>query len=191
VKDRRFVRVHRCACDWCVQPLPDARIKAIRQKVDEYVAAIEQEGLARFCASIDATISPSVTRIFNNLWIYSGYTTVWKPPGRIGIDAPIHVDMTRVDSRHVLRVIGNLALRKREQLAAVNAPERHLFIYLHPRNYPAWVSQLGSGIPSEPLTLPTEITDVWVAAPDRSEGLYVVRRFSAGQGWRDLGRIAV
>jgi hypothetical protein len=101
--------------------------------------------------------------------------------------------MTRVDSCHVLRAIENEAskLDNKSKLAAVAAPERHLFVYLHWRNYPAWVALLGSNIPSDPPALPAEITDVWAAAPDRSKNVFAVWRFTAGQGWRDLGRITV
>jgi hypothetical protein len=142
---------------------------------------------------VDAVTFPSVRRIFDDLRIYSGYTTVWSPPGRIYIDQPIHVAMTRVDPLHVRRAIEDQAFKldNKKKLAAVDAPERHLFVYLHWRNYPAWVALLGSNIPGDPPVLPDEITDVWAAAPDRSRNVFVVWRFTAGQGWRDLGRITV
>ena len=191
LRDRRFVRASGCSRDWSVLPLPAARINTVREKIDQYLAAIEGEGRSRFCAHVDAVTFPSVRRIFDDLRIYSGYTTVWSPPGRIYIDQPIHVAMTRVDPLHVRRAIEDQAFKldNKKKLAAVDAPERHLFVYLHWRNYPAWVALLGSNIPGDPPVLPDEITDVWAAAPDRSRNVFVVWRFTAGQGWRDLGRI--
>src|ERR1019366_2633796 len=191
LKGRRFVKACECSRDWSVLPLPYARMNTVRERVDQYLAAIEREGLGRFCVPIHASAFPSVRKIFDDLRIYYGYATVWNPPGRIYIDQPIHVAMTRVDSCHVLRAIENEAskLDNKSKLAAVAAPERHLFVYLHWRNYPAWVALLGSNIPGDPPVLPDEITDVWAAAPDRSRNVFVVWRFTAGQGWRDLGRI--
>jgi len=168
-------------------------MNTVREKVDHYLATIEREGLGRFCAPIHASTSPGVRKIFDDLKVYYGYATAWNPPGRIYIDQPIHPVMSRIDVRHVLRAVENEAskLDNRRKLAAVDAPERHLFLYLHWRNYPAWVTLLGSHIPSDPPALPTEITDIWAAAPDRTKDVFAVWRFTAGQGWRDCGKITI
>ncbi|MCX6633697.1 MAG: hypothetical protein NT090_01165, partial [Acidobacteria bacterium] len=131
--------------------------------------------------------------ILEDLKIDSGSTTVWNPPGRIGIAQPSQDTMPLIDSYHVQRVVESEASKQdnRKKLAAVDALERHLFIVVHPRNYPAWVALIDSNVPSDRPSLPTEITDVWVAATDRSKDVYVVWKCTAGQDWRDLGRITI
>ena len=101
--------------------------------------------------------------------------------------------MTRIESLHVLRAIENEAskLDNKRKFAAVDARERHFFVYILRRNYSAWVSLLGADIPTDPPALPNEITDVWAAAPDRSVGAFVLWRFNAAKGWRNLGRITI
>jgi hypothetical protein len=192
---KRFVDINACHHDWYVHPLPDARINKIRSQVDQYLAAIEQEGLDEFFAFRNAAAFPSVRRILEDLRIESGSTAVWDPPGRIGIAQPSQCIMSPVDSfSAVQRAVESAVLKKREKrFAAIDAPERHLFVYVHPRNYPVWVALLGSTIPADQLSSPDwrGITDVWVTAPDRSRNEYVVWRCSAGQGWRNLGRITI
>jgi hypothetical protein len=190
-----FVDVNACRNDWYVHPLRGARINVIRSKVDQYLAAIEQEGLGEFFAFRDAAMFPSVRRILEDLKVESGSTAVWKPPGRIGIAQPSQNSMSRVDSYSaVQRAVESAVLKKRKKnFAALDAPERHLFVYVHPRNYPVWVALIGSSIPVDQPSLAdgSGITNVWVAAPDRSQNVYVVWRCMAGQGWRDLGRITI
>lgn len=193
--DLPFVNVNACRHDWYVNPLPDARINTIRSNVDQYLAGVEQEGLDEFFAPKDAATFPSVGKILKDLRIECGFVTVWDPPGRIGIAPPSQNSPSLVDSfSTVQRAVESAVLKKREKkFAALDAPERHLFIYVHPRNYPVWVALLGSGIPTDQLSSPDwgGITDVWLTAPDRSQNVYVVWRWTAGQGCRNLGRITI
>lgn len=192
---KRFVDVNACHHDWYVHPLPDAHINMIRSDVDQYVAAVEQEGLEEFFSFRDAATSPSVRRILEDLKIESGSTTVWNPPGRIGIAEPTQDIMSPVDDYSaVLRAVESEVQKKRKKkFASLDAPERHLFVYVHPRNYPVWVALIDSSIPADQPSLldGSGITHLWITAPDRSKNVYVVWRCTAGQGWRDLGRITI
>lgn len=193
--DERFVNANSCRRDWHVHPLPDARIDVIRNKVDQYLAAVEYEGLDQFHASRDAGTFPSVRSILEDLKIGSGSTAVWNPPGRIGIDRPSQHVMSRVDScSAVLGAVEFAMSKKREKkFAALAALERHLFVYVHPRNYPAWVALIDSDVSAGQPSVKEwgGITDVWVAGPDRSQGVYVVWRCTVGHGWRNLGRVTI
>lgn len=193
LRGRRLVRVRNCRCDWLVYASRDARIDKIRAHADRYFAEIECAGLRSFYAQLHTPHFPCVRKIFDELRVDCGFTTVWDPPGRIGIAGPAQDEMVSVDSLRVLKAVELEAAKpdNRGKLAAFDTRERHLFVHIHPRNYPAWVSLLDADVPGEPPSLPDEITDIWVAAQDRSTELYVLWRYVAGQTWRDLGRVAV
>jgi hypothetical protein len=52
--------------DWYISPSPGANINRIRSSADEYLAAIESEGLEKFFGPINCD-SPSVERIYRDL----------------------------------------------------------------------------------------------------------------------------
>lgn len=195
----RFVARGACRYDWYVHPLPRARINDVRAKVDQYLAAIEPEigsaGLTRFFAAKDASLFPSVRKIYDDLKIEAGTIAVWDPPGRIGIAQPSHSVLSSIDSfSTVERAVELAVLKKRvKKFAALDVPERHLLVYVDPRNYPVWVALLGSSVPADQPS-PSDwggITDVWVTALDRSQDAYVVWRCTSGQAWRNLGRVTI
>jgi len=185
--------------DWYVHPLIGARIKDIRAKVDQYLAAIEpeieREKLTGFFAFRDASLFPGVRKIFEDLKIEAGTIAVWKPPGRIGIAQPSQNVLSPTDSfSAVQRAVEREVLKKRrKKFVSLDAPERHLFVYVDPRNYPAWVALLGSNIPAGQLALSDwgGITDVWVTGQDRSQDAYIVWRCTSGQAWQNLGRVTI
>jgi len=183
-------RVH-CKRDWYIHPLPEANINTIRAMSDCYLAAIEAEGLEQFDAFTDADDSPAVCRIFQDLKIEAGRVLRWRPSGRIGIALPGSGGLVEAES--VTRAVESEAWKvdNRRKLGMVEAPERHLFVYVDPNNYLVWVA-LRDKAPSTIFPrLPEEITDVWAATTEGTPGWYVVWHAHHVSGWRHLGYVNV
>ena len=58
------VKTKLCRKDWYIHPEPTASINKIRDKADEYLAAVESDGMERFFGPIDHCTYPSVQRIY-------------------------------------------------------------------------------------------------------------------------------
>src|SRR5207302_576646 len=95
--------------------------------------------------------------------IEAGSILVWNPPGRIGIARP--GQGTYVSSDHVQKVVEQEAWKEdnRRKLGARNSVESHLFILVDHARFDAWMGLTEDVPPSQPPSLPPEITDIWVA----------------------------
>ena len=135
-----FVPTSKCKRDWTVHPLKEAKIANIRKRVDTYLAAIEAAGLERFFSQRHAAEYPSVMRIFCDLRIEAGFVTKWKKPGQICIAPP--GGGGRVNASEVQDAVFQEASKRdnRRKLSKSGRRQRHLFVYVHPRNYLPWVS---------------------------------------------------
>lgn len=184
---RRCVPAKLCALNWTVHPTKYAKIKLIRSKVDEYLAAVEQAGFRKFFAWIDLADSTEVRRIREDLSIEAGFgRDSENGVGSIIIASPTG-EMVRVESfPRVLEAARQAVDRKSgKNFAQSTAAERHLLIYVSPLNYPVWVALLESPIPvdTEPPSNGSAITDVWVATQDRTAGQHIVWRWKVARGW--------
>jgi hypothetical protein len=187
----RFIPQTKSSKDWLVEPLVTANLKKVRDKVDEYLAAVESEGLQRFFSPMDAGTSPAVMRLYRELGIEGGTVVRWKPPGRIGINTP-SAEGGLVTPKSVLDAVAVECLKpdNRRKLGAAGAAERHLFVMVSPTHFLPWVAMVDEVLPADPPLLPPEITHVWAAAPARKAGEYVVWLGTAA-GWRDVGPVAI
>ena len=185
-----FVEARKCRNGWWVHPLPGADTKKIRTRVDEYLAAIEAEGRYRFSAWTDANTSPAVARILRELWIQAGEVMGWKIPNYIGIAFPSQGGL--VSAEHVQRAIEAAANDNRQKLAAAKVDdakvdERHLFVYMNPRNYLSWKALVQEHPPQQGPSLPSEITYVWAVTQKCSADEFVVWKAERGKNWQYLG----
>ena len=190
-KGGNFVKGKLCHKDWLVHPLPKANIKLIRAKVDEYLAAIELDGLDSFFSPIDADSFVSVSKIYTDLSIERGGVMKWKNSGQIGISLP--GDGGFVVAEKLQKAIELEALKSdnRRKLGTVHASERHLFVYVSPLNFLAWTVLIDGDMPTNAPQLPDEITDVWAATGAGQKDKYVVWRASKGSLWKNIGLVSV
>lgn len=193
IDEQRFVDRVRCHKDWYVVPVfrQGLRIDRIRREVDGYLLQVESEGLERFFAPADAWRFPSVQRIWADLDIEAGYTLAWKPPGRIGIALP--GQLARVDGMAVEHAVLEQAAKadNLDKLRAVEAPERHLFVYIKPDNFAVWLAVNEGHPPVGVPPLPAGITDVWAAAPARSQEECIVWKATSSSPWESAGVVTI
>jgi hypothetical protein len=177
---------------WWVHPLPGADTTKIRTHVDEYLAALEAQGHHRFCAWEDVNPSSAVTRILQELRIQAGEVMRWKTPNCIGIAFPSQGGL--ISAEHVQRAIEAAVNNKRQKLAAAkvdgtDVDERHLFVYIDPRNYLPWKALVQEHPPQQGPSLPPEITYVWAATRTPSADEFVVWKAEQAKDWQDLGLV--
>lgn len=189
-KGGQFVPATRCTKDWLVHPLASANINLIRARIDEYLAAIEADGLDRFFSPIDADAYQSVWRIYEDLSIEGGGVLKWNPPGRIGISTPGSEGF--VGAQHLLSAIEHEAMKEdnRNKLRAAPGKERHLFVYIDPHAFLPWIVLIDQDPPPDPPSLPTEVDVVWAATEAiGARHRYVVWRAQKDTPFRSLGVI--
>ena len=189
-KGGQFVPTHCCRKDWLVHPVSGANIDLIRRRVDEYLAAIEVDGLERFFSPVDADAHQSVWRIYEDLSIEGGGVLRWNPPGRIGISTPSGGGV--VGAEHFVRAIEHEAIKddNRRKLRAATARQRHLFVYVDPHAFLPWIVLIDQDPPATPPSLPEEVDVVWAATEAiGTRDRYVVWQGRSAAPWRSLGVI--
>lgn len=190
IRDNGPVKTNLCKKNWWIQAQPGADIRAIRANVDACLAAVESDGIERFLGPLDWHRYPSVKPLFCDLHVFSGSAVIqWKYPGHIWIDLPGWVG--RVSPKNVVEAVRREAPRNSKKLAASNAKQGHLVIYLDPTNRLARKSLLESDPPASSPHLPSEITDIWVIAETRSENEYIAWKASASSPWRRIGPLVL
>lgn len=180
-----FFPATRCQRDWLVHPRPRARINKMRCCIDRYLAEVEAAGLDGFIGPTDCPRYPAVDRIYKELAIEAGVVTAWKKPRQIGIWPPGAGG--EVTSKHVQEAVRAEAFKadNRMKLAKVGYRQRHLFVYVDPRNYLTWRSLVDQYLPAEAPPLPGEVSHVWVVAETRDRDHFVVLRGPADTGWSE------
>lgn len=186
-----FVPTQLCKQGWYLHPGRGAIINKIRALADKYLADVEAEGLTRFFSPSDAVAHDSVRRIWNDLGVLSGSVMKWKTPGQIGISPPDGGGAVGIG--HFVDAVRLVAEKtdNRCKLARAATQERHLFVYIQPRNYLAWVAFSDLSPPSEPVTLPEEITHVWAVTEGRTLNEFLVWRARRGEHWQDCGPLTL
>jgi hypothetical protein len=82
------VKTALCKKDWYIHPESGASINKIREKIDEYLAAVESTGREEFFGPTDSWHHPSIQRVYTELAVFSGTVIPWKEPGYIRIGPP-------------------------------------------------------------------------------------------------------
>ena len=185
-----FVPRVQSAYDWYVYPRRYANINRIRSCVDEYLAAIEAEGLKHFNAFTDSAESPAVLKILKELGIEYGDTITWKSPGiRIALPA----DGGLIDPAVVNKAIEAEARKTdiKRKLSSAPGVEKHLFVYVARTRHTVWVAVRDENPPTLALALPPEITDAWVTAWAGDGPWHAVWHARRGYPWTHKGLVNI
>jgi len=180
-----------CRNSWWVSVLPEARIKLVLEKVDQYLSAIEADGLDRFLAG-PGQVSPSVSQILRDLRIAYGQTIQTSPPARIWVSPSGECRGSVVKASDLQRAVeaeANKSDNTRKLAASPTSQhaERHLFVYVEPLNEGPWQALVAHCLPQQPPVLPADITHVWAVA-ETPHGI-IVWVAEPPNGWHDLGAI--
>lgn len=156
---------------WWIHADASADIRAIRSRVDSYLARIEAEGRDRFFYGVDALDSLAVSAIYSELRVESGSVFKWKTPRQIRIALP--GKGTLVSSANVLQMIRTVShlSDNRAKLNASACLRRVLFIEVDVNAYDQWAPFVQEPPPSVPPELPSEMSEVWVASRVGSHGI--------------------
>lgn len=170
---------------WWVHPSARADIRAVRSRVDSYLAQIESEGRNRFFSAVDASESPAVRAIYADLHVEYGCIFAWSTPRQIRIALP--GKGTVVSSRHVLEMIQAVSHLpdNRFKLNASSCSRRVLFIEVDVNAYDQWSPLVNEPPPSVPPELPAEVSEVWVASSIGS--FLVIWRWMGGVWSKHIG----
>ncbi|MGA2185851.1 MAG: hypothetical protein ABSH47_22760 [Bryobacteraceae bacterium] len=185
---RSVVDAVTCQHSWVVNPHPDCRIDLIRKDVDRYLSVIEAEGVTEFTAE-PGRMTPSVSRIFQDLRIVEGLRVPASPPARIWIGGPTSsVEGSIVNPDDLQQAIEYEANKddNRRKLKASHCKERHLFVCIDPLNTEAWQALITGGTPILPPMLPVEVTHVWAATDEHQDGI-LVWVAEPPKHWQNLG----
>lgn len=190
-KGGSFIQAKKCRKDWIVHPVSSANINKIRAQADEYLADIEADGLEKFFSPIDAVDYPSVVRISRELGIEGGSVVKWKNSVQIGIALPGSGGFVSAQNLQNAIQVEAYKADNRRKLGSVVVPERHLFVYVSPRNFLAWAAMLDGEPPADPPPLPEEITDVWAVTSSGQKDQFKVWRGAREGSWQNLGLLSL
>ena len=183
-KGGKFVPADKCRKGWIVMPTEKASLNRIRKRVDEYLALIERSGIEQFLEAPGEGGDETVHRIQKDLGIRAGWVYPWPGPNRILISVPLRGgffwDASPAEEAALQAASGS---DNRRKLAAVDAEQRHLFVYIDHSSFVAWGAINNGRAPDQSIALPEEITHLWVAARTCSSGKYVLWRAESGGRW--------
>jgi hypothetical protein len=185
--DGHFIPRTQARRDWYVTPSHRSDPRAIRERIDAHLAAIEDEGRDSFDVAMDANQSAAVRALWLDLWVTDGTIGEWIPPGQIGISFP--PDGAMLASDQINSAVEREATKEDNvrKLTDANAAERHLFVYFDWHGYPAQASMRRGLIPTTFPNIPATITHVWAATPTGVDGEHMLWCANRSTGWRDLG----
>jgi hypothetical protein len=147
-----------CKKDWLIHPTSGASINLIRRRVDEYLSAIEMDGIERFFSATDP--HPSVKRILLELGIESGAAFEFKERGHM---LSLPGEGGAVGPQRVFEAVKREAFKidNRSKLQKAGTEERHLAVYIDQGNFLPWHSLISFSPQPVPPDLPAEITHIW------------------------------
>jgi hypothetical protein len=107
----------------------------------------------------------------------------WKEPGQIGISFPGGGGPR--DAKMATEAAEREALKRdnRKKLGTAGTRERHLVVYMYLTNYLPWRALVDLDPPPDLLSLPSEITDIWLFSETGSQSEYVVWRAGTSVRW--------
>jgi hypothetical protein len=180
-KGGHIVAASQSTKNWMIHPSSDARINIIREKADEYLAGIENDGIEKFWAPTDDR--PSVERIYRDLGVVSGAVLFQDEPAQIRISLPITGGAYGADLVHAAVEAETSKQDNRNKLRRAVTAQRHLAIYVPIQTTTVWSALVDLGPRPELPNLPAEITDVWVYSEAREDGAYIVCHGSGSSPW--------
>ncbi len=160
-----------------------AWLTEVESKTDGLLAELETAGITRFIFSTDYEI-PAVKKL-GELGIEHGDVLSKAKPEIILLE--FNTDAWTVKPQHALDACSRAAEQADNisKLGSAQWKERHLFVWIDTASsFPAW-SSLNDTTPAGELTLPSEITHIWVAASTRDNE--VVSWLWDGDKWRIFG----
>jgi hypothetical protein len=186
--DGLFVDRSLAANDWLVTLSHRSDPRAVRERIDAHLAAVEGEGRTEFDVGSDANDSDAVRALWLDLCVSDGTHMQWNPPGRIGLGYPGDGSMPVSD--HVTEAIVQEAA-KADNLRKLSMPaeERHLFVYVDWHGYPAHSAMQNGSMPNAFPAVSDVITHVWAAAPAGDGHVHILWAADRLSGWRNLGRL--
>lgn len=121
-----FVDRVRSQQDWLVTLSMRSDPRAVRERIDGHLAAIEAEGRSSFDVATDANTSYAVRALWTDLWVADGREMKWSPTGRIRLGYPPDGAMLAGDQ--VTEAIRREATKPDNlRKLGASASQRHLF----------------------------------------------------------------
>lgn len=179
----QVIETKKCHSSWAIVPAKDARIAKIRAKADDYLSALEKEGIESFICWTATT--QTVERVCRALLLENGRTISTTGPARIWIFLPgeggaVGPSLATAAAEKEAHKSDN-----RRKLGAANAEQRHLVVYVDVTNGLPWVALTDFEPPSTLPKLPQEITHIWLIGHcgETNKNEFVVWRASTKEPW--------
>lgn len=160
------------------------------KKFDDYLAKVEEEGIAKFDYYHHSLESKAVKNICGDLKIDAGFSRTTKKPKIVLTDAG---DGGEICSSYIQGVVEREAFKKdnRGKLSKARAKWKFLFIIIDcETNYMAWRTMLDGKVPNQAPHIPTEIDTIWLATWSPS-GNYLVWHVIPPNNWEIIGEIEI
>jgi hypothetical protein len=175
---------------WAVTVSRLSNIRNVRERLDEMLAALESTGLRMFDVRDYRGDAPhAVDALWNELRVTDGFCNPeWELAEHMLMSPP---DSAMLSSDQVVSAVQQEVVKvdNRRKLGRSDAAQRHLFVHIAYRSYPAHEAMRACGLPTKALILPPEVTHVWVARAF-SDAELLLWSFDA-KGWRSHGRITI
>jgi hypothetical protein len=163
-KHKRVITAQLCKRRWDITVLPSTKFSRLHKSIDRYLSILEAENIFRFNNSPHSKKKETIKRICDELEIRSGHSFESLAP-KIIISGFSHGDF--YDPHDLVSCI-DCILSKPDNLLlkAQSDAERHLFIYISELTTAHIVlNHLSKFMTPIPITLPKEITHLWIATP--------------------------
>lgn len=183
------VAIGKCGNVWILDVHKTARIARIRSEVAQYLTAIESAGIQLFAPWDSVREHEAVVAIMADLGVVAGAVFPTAGPGRAYLQIAGEPGMADVEQ--VLAPISVVSQKSdnRRKLAATEAAERHLFVFIDDSESDALASLLICHPPTDPPNLPSEITHLWVATYFGKRDQFVYWRTDES-GWLEPGTVS-
>jgi hypothetical protein len=178
---------------WSVMPTADTNLKSLASGVVELLAAIEAgaggSAPAPWYVHGDPFDSPLRRRLHEDFRLAAAMPRP-RPPGmtsaRVDVWSPQHHRVWGESAgEHVVRAVDVLAAKDDNvrKLAAADAAERHLFVWIDPRSSLEWIDMAHEVLPIRPPQLPAVIDAVWTGTAGPADLLW---RYDRECGWQTV-----
>lgn len=179
-----LVAVSKCKRSWFAFIAPGVSVPKIRTHIDEYLSRLESAGVDGF-SFFDGLKNPCVRDLSQELGVVMAHAVDNEPTPRIEISLTAHGGA--VGASTAAEVGEHLAqkLDNRRKLAAADAEERALVVYIDPRSGLPWIALTDFHPPATPANLPSEVTSLWLIGPTgRRDDEFVGWYGCANQAWQ-------
>jgi hypothetical protein len=180
-----------CRHGWCIYLGLNANVRAVQQKADEYLAAIEAEARTCFSSFTDSYESEAVRRIWEDLGVEAGTTAQWRQGPAIALMDPGYGGSPSPDA--VSRAVETEASKSDNlrKLTAAQGRESHIAVVFERLCFEGWAALCGCEPQGAAPVLPHQITHAWAIAATRDADQYVAWLAANRGPWRRLGYYAI